>query len=254
MQLTGSNGVCVLSRGEAINYDSVEWGGTTISYSWCHSRRRTLGITVRPDRSVAVRVPLRTSLKVIRAFVSGRAEWVLNVWKRQDAKPIQQQQEYCRGAVFMYRGDAFSLEFARGPQRSLQLHDGLLILTAPEILPEDTVRGMIDRWYRKQAVEIVRERAVECHRLMSGEAIPLPLITIRSMKTRWGSYSYSTRRIALALNLIKMPPACLDYVIIHELCHIKVRHHGPDFWKMVSRYCPGYLAVRNLFKQFNFSP
>ena len=108
---------------------------------------------------------------------------------------------------------------------------------------------MIEKWYRKQAVEIASERSVVYHSMMHSEGIPLPPITIRSMKTRWGSYSYTTKRIALAINLIKMPPACLDYVIIHELCHIKVRHHGPDFWRMVSRYCPHYMSVRKMLKQ-----
>jgi len=242
--------VCVSSRGDEIKFDSVEWGGTAISYTWCHSRRRTLGISVSRDNSVSVRVPLRTPLKEIRAFVASRAEWVQKVWKKQDSKPIQQQCDYGHGAVFMYRGDAYSLELTKGPRRSLQLHEDLMILTAPEILSEVEVRSVIDKWYHKQAVKIVKERSVECHRMMQAEVIPLPPITIRSMKTRWGSYSYATKRIALALNLIKMPPACLDYVIIHELCHIKVRHHGPDFWEMVSRYCQGYPAARKLLKQY----
>lgn len=231
-------------------YDSVVWAGMTIAYSWCRSRRRTLGITVRPDKSVSVRVPLRTSLKEIRSFVTDRAEWVLKVWSRQDAGPIRQQQEYGRGALLMYRGDAYRLEFATGPRRSLILHDGLMIVTSPEMPSEDAVRRVIDGWYRKQAFEIVKERSIECHRLMREEEIPLPPITIRAMKTRWGSYSYQTKRITLNLNLVKAPQSCLDYVIIHELCHIKVRHHGADFWRMVGRYLPDYLAVRRQLKEY----
>jgi predicted metal-dependent hydrolase len=167
-----------------------------------------------------------------------------------DKRSTPQRQEYVRGSAFMYLGETYQLEFTKGLRRSLQLHDDLLILTTPEIPSEDTVRKMITRWYQKQAVEIVKERSVVCHNMMQGEGISLPPITIRSMKTRWGSYSYATKRIALALNLIKMPTACLDYVIIHELCHIKVRHHGPDFWRMVSRYCPDYLAKRRQLKQY----
>jgi predicted metal-dependent hydrolase len=231
-------------------YDSVEWAGMTIVYSWCHSRRRTLGITVRPDKSVSVRVPLRTPLKEIRSFVMSRAEWVLKVWNKLDAGPARRRQEYGRGAVFLYRGDAYRLEFTTGLRRSLFLHDGLMILAAPGIPSEVTVRRMIAGWYRNQALEIVKERSIECHRLMQGEGIPLPPITIRTMKTRWGSYSYLTRRITLNLNLVKAPQSCLDYVIIHELCHIKVRHHGADFWRMVSSYLPDYLAVRKQLKQY----
>lgn len=209
-----------------------------------------MGITIRPDRTVSVRVPLRTPVKDIRSFVTQRAEWVLKVLKKLNSRLTQVTQGYSRGSDFMYRGENFRLEFTKGLRRSIQLHDGLLMLTTPEILPEDTVRGMIDNWYRKQALVIFKERSAECHRMMLEECIPLPPITIRTMKTRWGSYSYHTQRISLNQNLIKAPQTCLDYVIIHELCHIKIRHHGTDFWKMVSRYVPDYLEVRRQLNQY----
>ncbi len=60
-----------------------------------------------------------------------------------------------------------------------------------------------------------------------------------------------TARICLNLNLIMAPQACLEYVIIHELCHIKVRHTGPDFWNMVRRYVPDYLALRKQLREFH---
>jgi predicted metal-dependent hydrolase len=240
----------VLSKGDEIKRDSIELAGVIIAYNWCHSRRKTLGITVRPDKLVSVRVPMRTPIKDIRAFVQRRAEWIVKIWKKLDARPTRQQQDYGRGGVFMYLGETYRLELTTGVRHSLILHDGLLLLMTPEIPSEGTVRTIIDRWYRKQAQLIVKERSVECHRLMRAEGIPLPPITIRSMTTRWGSYSYATRRISLNLNLIKMPLSCLDYVIIHELCHIKVRHHGPDFWQMVSRYCPDYLSERRQLKRY----
>jgi predicted metal-dependent hydrolase len=179
-----------------------------------------------------------------------RAEWVLKVWKKQDERPGRQEQGYVSGSMFMFQGQAYRLEFAAGSRRSLQLRDSLLVLTSPETPSEETVLGMVDRWYRKQALVIVKERSIACHGMLQGEGIPLPPITIRPMKTRWGSYSYRTGRITLNLNLVKAPLACLDYVIIHELCHIKVRHHGPDFWRMVSRYCPDYLSERRQLKLY----
>jgi predicted metal-dependent hydrolase len=208
-------------------------------------------MTVSQDKSVSVRAPLRTPIKEIRAFVAQRGEWVVKVWKKLDARPGRQPQEYGRGAVFMFQGNAFRLELAAGPRSSLHLHDGLMVLVVPEIPSEETVRRKVDSWYRKQAIEIVKERSIECHRMMREEGIPLPPITIRSMKTRWGSYSYRTGRITLNLNLVKTPQACLEYVIIHELCHIKVRHHGPDFWQMVSRYRPDYLSEREQLKLYS---
>jgi predicted metal-dependent hydrolase len=242
--------VSVASKGDDVTYDSVECLGITIDYSWCRSRRKTLGITVRPDKSVAVRVPMRTPLKDIRTFAQQRADWVLRVWKKLETRTIRQQQDYGRGAVFIYRGEPYRLEFTRGQRNSLFLHEGLLIMMTPECLPEETVRKRIDAWYRTQATEIMKECSAECHLMMRDQGFHLPTITIRPMKTRWGSYSYRTGRITLNLNLIRTPQACLDYVIIHELCHIKVRHHGPDFWKLVSRYVPDYIEIRNQLKNF----
>ena len=240
----------MLSKGDEVKHDSVVSAGVSIDYSWCHTRRRTLGITVRADRLVLVRVPLRTPIKEVRKFVTSRAEWVLKVWKKLDKRLPQHQQYYSRGAEFTYLGETIRLEFSKGTDQTLQLHNGLLLLTTPDIPSEDTVRRMITHWYRIQAEDLVKKRSIECHNLMQAEEIPLPSITIRSMKTRWGSYSYQTKRISLSLNLIRMPLTCLDYVIIHELCHVKIRHHGPDFWRMVSRYCPNYLTERRLLKQF----
>ena len=140
------------SKADEVKHDTLEWEGQAIAYSWCHSRRRTLGITVRPDKSVSVRVPLRTALKDVRGFVSSRAEWILKVWKRLKARPAKQLQEYGRGTVFMYQGEALRLEFTKGLHRSLQRQDGLLILTTQDVPSEEVIRKMIDSWYRKQAV------------------------------------------------------------------------------------------------------
>ena len=109
-------------RGDNIKQDSIECAGITIAYSWCHSRRRTLGITVRPDMSVSVRVPLRTTIKDVRAFVTSRAEWALKVWKKMNGQSPPQQQGYERGAVFMYLGEAYRLEFTKGMRSTLQLN------------------------------------------------------------------------------------------------------------------------------------
>ncbi len=238
------------SGSDEIKYDSIKWSGVVIAYSWCHSRRKTLGITVRPDKSLSVRAPLRTPVKDIRIFVTNKAEWVVRVWKKLDTRQTGPVQDYGRGALFMYRGEALRLEFTAAPHSSLLVQEGFLIMTVPELPSEAKVRKMIDSWYRNQAAEIVKARSAECHRMMHDQGIPLPPITIRSMKTRWGSYSYRTGRITLNLNLVKAPQACLDYVIIHELCHIKVRHHGPDFWKLVSRYFPDYLKARRELNKY----
>jgi len=103
----------------------------------------------------------------------------------------------------------------------------------------DDVRPEIERDLRVLAagrlIPRLRELAVE-HGLEVRE------VTIRNQRSRWGSCSRSGA-IALNLRLVQMPPAIRDYVLIHELMHLKQQNHGPRFWSLVERACPGFLAA-----------
>jgi hypothetical protein len=228
--------------------DSVECNGLAIPFQYCRSRRRTLGMTVRPDKSVVVRAPLRASLGDIRDFVSRRATWIAKVWREFDSKPPDTSENYDSGATFLFQGRGYALTLVRSAAESVVLKGDSLVVAAPDELDALNIRRLIDTWYRDRALSLFREREIECHRRMEAEGFPLPPMVIRPMKSRWGSYSYRTGRITLNLNLIKALPACLDYVIIHELCHMKFRHHGPDFWRFVERYAPNHAGLR---KQLN---
>lgn len=228
--------------------DLVVCDEISISYQYCHSRRRTLGMTVKPDKSVTVRVPLRTSLAVIRAFVAKRAGWIIKVREQFDQHTPRPGQSYLEGSLFWYQGGAYRLKFEVANLESVSLSGDSLLIISQQGLDEGRTEKLINTWYRRQALEVFAARAHECQQMLAAEGIPLPPLVIRPMKSRWGSYSYRTGRINLNLNLIKAPPACLDYVIIHELCHVRVRHHGPDFWKLVEKYVPDHRALRKLLR------
>ena len=100
----------------------------------------------------------------------------------------------------------------------------------------ESIKKLLDRWYRAQAEVIFHERLAACHRRMP-EGIPLPPLRIRPMKTRWGSLS-PRGSMTLNLRLAMMPLDCLDYVILHELCHFTFKSHGPRFWKLLERFLP----------------
>ncbi|QEM70013.1 M48 family metallopeptidase [Geobacter sp. FeAm09] len=231
---------------DGLRPDAIECRGMVIPFRYCHARRRTLGMTVRPDKSVIVRAPLRASLGEIRDFVSRRAAWIAKVWREFDAMPPKPPRTYESGTVFRFLGREYGLTPERGATESAGLRGDALVVAAPDEPDPRTARRLVDAWYRDQAAVIFRERAILCHRRLAAEGIPLPAIVIRPMKSRWGSYSYRTGRMTLNLHLIEAPPACLDYVIIHELCHIRERHHGPGFWRLVERYVPDHAALRRL--------
>jgi predicted metal-dependent hydrolase len=221
-----------------------------IFYRYCHSRRRSLGMTVRPDKSIRVRVPLRTPLRVIREFVAGRAAWIFKVWAEFDGRGTAEFRRYAIGSPVLFRGEQRLLTHETGADEAVRLRGGLLVVTAPLPPSSRHLTELVNGWYREQAGRLFRARLIACHCLMFPEGAAVPALSIRPMTSRWGSYSYRTRRITLNLNLAKLPPACLDYVIIHELCHIGIRHHGPRFWQMVARYLPDHQEVRRQLRTF----
>jgi predicted metal-dependent hydrolase len=223
--------------------------GMTIRFRYCRSRRRSLGLTVRPDKSVWVRVPLATPLEDIRAFVARKADWIRTVWQRLDSRPPQNVQELRGGAVIPYQGREYLLRVEQGEGQAVTLQGDELVVRSSQGGGHEQLAAVIDAWYRQRAVALFRERLLACHRCMADEGLPVPALVIRDMKSRWGSYSYRSGRICLNLKLIRAPLPCLDYVITHELCHIRVPNHGPLFWKLVSRYVPDHNELRRQLRQ-----
>jgi predicted metal-dependent hydrolase len=218
--------------------DLVTWHASDIPYSYCRSLRRTLCITIHPGLSVLVRAPMRAKVEEIREFVLTHARWILRTWQRLESRSaeIPPPPQYESGEVHPYLGHTYPLEVQPGHKASATFRAGHIDITTKGKGTAENVKKLLDRWYRARAEIFFHERLAACHRRMP-EDIPLPPLRIRPMKTRWGTFS-SRGRITLNLWLITMPVDCLDYVILHELCHYRFRGHGPRFWKLLERILP----------------
>lgn len=106
----------------------------------------------------------------------------------------------------------------------------------------------IDKWYKKQASIIFKER-LDYNYSIYNKRIPYPSLTIRKMTSRWGVCNTKLKRVTLNLELIKKDPICLDYVIIHELTHFIYQDHSKNFWNLVEENFPSCKKVRKLMKE-----
>lgn len=230
--------------------DSITWGTVDIPFRYYHSKRKTLGISVHPDLSVTVRAPLGTSLETIRDFVHRRGGWISKAWRDfEQYLPKQPERRYIAGETHRYLGRQFRLKVESGTSDSVKCARGYFWVTiAGDVTPERT-QALLEGWYRHHAKQVFQERLLACHQKIQRENIPFPVLQIRKMSSRWGSYS-SKGRVTLNLALIKTPKECIDYVIVHELCHAKVRHHGPKFWKLLHRLLPDFEERRKKLKLY----
>ncbi len=230
--------------------DSVRWGRTVIPYFYSHSKRKLLAITVHPDLTVEVRAPLDTPLEAIRQRVVKRGPWIQKAWREFELYlPKQPPRRYINGETHRYLGRQYRLRAEQGKANSVKCLRGYFRITTRTEPKPQQVKMVMEDWYRGHARRVFHERLTECCKLASLEGIICPPITIRRMRSRWGSCS-SKGRVTLNLALIKASRECIDYVILHELCHLKVPSHGPKFWRLMAKLMPDYEERRRRLNLF----
>ncbi len=223
-----------------LQLDSIKWGTLDIPYKYGFSQRKTFALSVHPDLSVTVKAPLGYNAKDIQSFVRRRGGWISRAWRDfEQYLPKQPQRRYISGETHRYLGRQYRLKVQQGDTDSVKCLRGYLWVTTKKKSTSERAKILLDGWYRAHAKEIFQERLLVCHQKTSREAIPLPTLQIKQMVSRWGSFSLAGR-ITLNLELIKVPKECIDYVIQHELCHFKVKHHSPKFWKLMQNVMPDF--------------
>ncbi len=217
------------------------------TYQVRHSaRRKTVSICVYPDNRVVITAPKGLSQKNISQIVEKRSDWIRgkiqsNLLKAQNA-PAQKQ--YQSGEKLLYLGREYTLRIERGCPRSVALENGSICVRLEfdenGNYKPSAVQNQLYKWYITRALQEVKRR-IGLH----GEKIGVKpqKVTLKSMRSRWGSCS-SNGRISLAWNIIMAPEEIIDYLIVHELCHIIHHNHSAEYWNLVASIIPEYRQRR----------
>lgn len=192
-----------------------------------------MSITVKKGE-VFVRAPLFSSNKQIDKFVNSKATWI----NKQVAK---QNQELNRKESFKLDGDSKILVLGEEMPVSQVLSER----TNVESLTSDELIKKVKHFYKKKAKRVITAKVTEFSQLMD---ISVNNVRITSAKTRWGSCS-SKGNVNFSWYLIMAPEEQVDYVIIHELAHIKQMNHSKRFWNIVEKYLPDYKIRRKKLKE-----
>lgn len=212
------------------------------------ARRRSLSIEVHPDLSVVVRAPLRFPQADIEQFIAARALWVaaqLTHFKRQPRMPLVPT--YADGATHYYLGLPHRLRLDPSARHGVEHREDSLIIGGRAARDALAARTALDAWYRKRADELFNTILDECHLHPRFQRYPCPALQIRSMRTRWGSLG-TRRGMTLNLVLIQAPRECIEFVVMHELCHLRYHGHGKGFYKLLDAVCPDWRERKRLLE------
>jgi predicted metal-dependent hydrolase len=213
----------------------------TLTYEIDRRRRRTVGVVVRPDGRVEVHAPLRTPVGEVRRIVEQFRPWIEK--KREEAKGRSRRKRLRRfddGDSVPFLGGQLKLAVAETDRAALDgaVREGeTLRVSVPAGLDvaarRAVVRYAVLRWMLEQARTIFHERHRAASKLVGDSA---RRVVIKDMASRWGSCG-PDRRMSLNWRLVLAPEKIVDYVLVHELCHIDVPNHSRTFWNRVSRHC-----------------
>lgn len=223
---------------------SIWYGDERINFSvrYNDDLKRKITVSVDEKGSVRVAAPRGVDLEDVRDAVRKRARWIstkVRGFKSQTADLIPRS--YVSGETHLYLGKQYLLKVQHDPKATpgVKLIRGQLVTTV-RTKDKDEPRRQLLEWYRTHALETFTRRVTELSKeipwLRAKEPPPVRLL---AMKKQWGSCSPSGR-VLLNPALVKAPRECIDYVILHELCHLKEHNHSPQFYRLLSSVLPGW--------------
>ena len=225
-------------------------------------RRKTISLQIRDEAEVLISAPYFTPAEEINRFVEEKQNWINKTILKQKEKSIKNKtKEYETGEHFFYLGQAYPLEvffepfentgvvfwnnrfylnardcstyrFPQTSLRKLQFHD------------KDLREHYFVSWYKKKADDFIRQRVNFFSKMLKFQP---GNIKITSAQSRWGSCS-EDNNLTFSFRLIMAPPDIIDYVIVHELTHIREKNHSPKFWQRVEEVVPEYKKHRRWLK------
>ena len=215
------------------------YGSDTIPYEVVHVEgRRTLSIEVHPDGRVLVRVPLDCPHALVAERVERRAGWISRQLREFESyRPRTPARQFLSGESHLYLGRQYRLRVQESNANGVKLTRGQLIVGVSGEASPERIKALLHRWYLHRAHVVFNE--VLDISLGRFKNVNPPHLIVRTMRSRWGSLS-AGGRMTLNTHLVRAPRPCIEYVVTHELCHLKHRDHGARFFRLLGQLMPDW--------------
>lgn len=223
----------------------------TIPYSIERSKKRkkSISILVTKTQEVIVRAPHHTSDRYIEDLIEKSRDWIHKKLAALQNVVHCPKRQWVTGEVLQYLGESYTIEVWPIPSKkaACELMGQTLFIKCLEPHYSPSVKKVVEAWYRKQAKKILSERTLFFANIMN--LFPTEII-VKQQKNRWGSCDqhniirYNWKAIMASMPLV-------DYLVVHELAHIKEKNHGPNFWAVVEKEVADYKEKRKALKSFH---
>ena len=216
-------------------------------YELYYTDRKTLGIKVYPDTSVKVFAPIDTDLPIIEQHLKAKRKWIEKQQRSfQTYLPKTPPRQYIGGESFLYLGRQYMLKIEPSTAEEVKLYQGRLVVKT--LNPEAThIKKLLQQWYIARATILFNKLFEEQFYLFKRFGLEKPILQIKKMEKRWGSCT-PQQKIILNPELIKAPIVCINYVILHELCHLVHHNHSQAFYQLLESFMPDWQKYKQLLE------
>ena len=208
-----------MNKNSAVQYDRL-----------IRAKRRTIALILERDGSLTVRAPKRATLQDIHGFIQEKEKWIERSREKLKAIVTGPKKEFADGETFLFLGKEYELRLVPSQRQTLHFNSGFKLKASARPRGE----AVFTAWYKSQALTVFTERVTHYANL---HGFSPRQVKVTSAKTRWGSCS-ANGTINFTWRLVMAPLEVIDYVVIHELVHLRVKNHSPRFWKLVESLCP----------------
>jgi hypothetical protein len=209
------------------------------------SRRKTIALQITEEGELWVRVPYRAGEADIRRVIAKHAAWIeKHMQAAQQRKALYPRHRFVEGELFYYLGQAYPLQFDARPSPALSFSGSAFVLY---FKAQPQAKALFEAWYREQAAAFFPER-VAFWAERAGLSGRYAAVKVSHARKRWGSCS-TKGSLNFSWRLMMAPPEMIDYVIVHELAHLKHHNHSAAFWQEVAKQMPAYRLYHNQLKE-----
>lgn len=203
--------------------------------------RDRLSISVHPDGTVTALAPDGRSLEEVGAYLHRRRLWIARQRRHFERyQPLPVEKRYVSGETHLYLGRQYRLRVHQADETAVRLLGKFFEVSSPTPKSPQTVAAAMGEWYQSHAEAIFKERMRRCVQSASPLRLDVEVkLRVKAMERRWGSCS-KAGMITLNTGLVKTPLHCIDYVIMHELCHLHIHDHSPAFFRMLGCCMPDW--------------
>jgi predicted metal-dependent hydrolase len=232
---------------------TLHFGGRDISFSLQRSKRKQLKIVVTPELRVEVYAPDTATDDQVHAAVTKKAFWITQKLEKQRTyHPLPTPRQYVSGESLVYLGRQYRLRVVKGAQKPARLLGRHLTVQVKDVSNRQVVKRAVDAWYLERVRQTISRCLEKCQAIAGRHGIPEPRLMIRNMQRRWGSCS-PAGRVTINRKLVRVPVHCIEYVIMHELCHLKHNNHSRAFYGLLTRCQPDWRQRKAELDRFRLS-